>query len=124
LADNSKQQEKEIRTEDDLQGSEEPKEIEQEVVHLKTKTVPAIIILTACFITSLYTYLQHYQLKNALLAILAAFFVFSVIGGIVKGLLDKIEIPVPVEETPEEEMDDDALEDVSTNDEDGEVVNK
>lgn len=122
MADNSKQQnkntnqaEKEIRTEEELNSTEDEVETEPEVVHLKTKTVPAIIILTACFITSLYTYLQHYPLKNALVAILAAFFVFAIIGGLVKELLDKIEIPVPIEEVPEdEETDDEALEDVST----------
>lgn len=98
MPDSSKQ-EKEIRKEEELA---EENVIEPEYEHLKTKSIPAIIVLLAALIAAIYTFYQRMPVKDSLVCILVTIIVFMMIGGIVKAILDKIEIPIPIPE-PEEE---------------------
>ncbi|GEM_PF-975736 len=97
---------KEIRKEPELAETEEK---EPEIVHLKTKTVPAIVMLLAGSVAAIDTFIQHYPLKNSLIIILATLLIFLFIGEIIKMLLDRVEVIVP-EETMEEEGNDEGSE--------------
>lgn len=88
---------KEILKDDELI---EP-EVEPEKLHLKTKSIPAIIMLLAGLVAAVDTFIQRYPIKKALPVIFLTLLLFLVIGNIVKALLDKIEIEPPKEEIPE-----------------------
>ena len=86
------QNEKEIHIEDELR-----QEMQPEIRHLKTKPVPAIVMLLAGLVAAVYTFIQGMDLLRALVIILVTLLIFWIIGGIIKILLDKIEIIIPVE---------------------------
>ena len=88
-----KKSDKEILKEDELLEEEAPV-----IEHLKTKPVPAIIMLLGGSVSAVYTYMQGRELKDALIIIFVTLLVFLILGEIIKFLLDKIEIVVPVEE--------------------------
>lgn len=92
-AKNKSSDKKEILMEDEL-----IEEVEPEIVHLKTKPVPAIVMLLAGLIASISTYVQRIPTKDSLIIILVVLIVFLILGNIIKMLLDKIEIVIPVEE--------------------------
>lgn len=98
---------KEIKKDDELQENEEEKEPEK--LHLKTKTIPAIVMLTAGLIASVVTYIQHFPLLNSLVIIFVTLLVFLIIGDVIKSVLDLIEYDPPVsEDAAEEEIAEDA----------------
>ena len=82
---------------------EELKEKEPEIRHLKTKPVPAIVVLLAASIASVYTYVQGRSLGDSLLIIFITIVVFLIVGDLIKFLLDRIEIVIPPEPDEEEE---------------------
>lgn len=98
---------KEIKKDDELQENEEEKEPEK--LHLKTKTIPVIVMLTAGLIASVVTYIQHFPLLNSLVIIFVTLLVFLIIGDVIKSVLDLIEYDPPVsEDAAEEEIAEDA----------------
>lgn len=74
---------------------------------LKTRPIPAIIMLLAGLAAAITTYVNRYPVKDALLIILVSMIVFLIIGNIVKMILDRFEMP-----------------DENAVDEDGEMVEK
>jgi hypothetical protein len=61
---------------------------------LKTKSVPAIIMLIAMAIAAIMTFYNRYPVKESLVTILFVMVIFLVFGQIVKIILDKIEIVI------------------------------
>lgn len=102
---NSDDNKKEILMEDELVEEKEP-----EIVHLKTKTVPAIVMLLAGLVSSVSTYIQKIPTRNSLIIIFITLIVFLIIGNILKMFLDKIEIIIPVETPEDEELEDEEVE--------------
>jgi len=106
LPDKSKKKtDKEILKEDEL--------LEEAPVteHLKTKPIPAIIMLLGGSVSAVYTYIQGRELKDALIIIFVTLLIFLILGEIIKLLLDRIEIVVQSEEKEDGdiEADDDSM---------------
>ncbi len=66
-----------------------------ETLHLKTKSVPPVVMLSGGLFVTVGVFLQQLDLKRSLLTILVGLIVFLIVGDIVKLLLDRIEIPNP-----------------------------
>lgn len=64
---------------------------------MKRKMIPPIIMLTAGAITSILTFLMHYELKDALTVLLVALSVFYILGCVFKKMLDKFEDAIAAE---------------------------
>ncbi|MBR0149369.1 MAG: hypothetical protein IJM23_09305 [Lachnospiraceae bacterium] len=100
-----KKTDKEILKEDEL--------LEEAPVteHLKTKPIPAIIMLLGGSVSAVYTYIQGRELKDALIIIFVTLLIFLILGEIIKLLLDRIEIVVQSEEKEDGdiEADDDSM---------------
>ena len=75
---------------------------EPEKIHLKTKSVPTITTLLGGLCAAVDTFIQRYPIMNSLIIILVTMIIFLIIGDVIKLLLDRIEIIVPVE-LPEDE---------------------
>lgn len=58
---------------------------------MKRKLLPAIIMLTAGLITSIRTWLLHYDTKRALIILLVVLIVFYALGSVLKYVLDVFE---------------------------------
>ncbi|MBR4175532.1 MAG: hypothetical protein IKR56_09345 [Lachnospiraceae bacterium] len=106
MPDKSKKKtDKEILKEDEL--------LEEAPVteHLKTKPIPAIIMLLGGSVSAVYTYIQGRELKDALIIIFVTLLIFLILGEIIKLLLDRIEIVVQSEEKEDGdiEADDDSM---------------
>jgi len=106
------QQVKEILKDDGLETGEDNREIS----HLKTKPVPAIVMLMAGLIAAVYTYVQRLGLYRSLIIIFVTLIVFLILGEVMKALLDRIEI-VTVHEEEEEDTQDVPLSDEESEDE-------
>lgn len=74
---------------------------------LKTKPIPAIVMMIAGLSAAVMTRLNRYPVKDALIIILVSMLVFLVIGEAIKAVLDRFELP-----------------DVSAVDENGEMIEK
>lgn len=59
---------------------------------LKTKSIPAIIMLIAMAITAIMTFYKRCSVKESLVTILTVMIIFLILGQIVKMILDRIEI--------------------------------
>lgn len=102
MPDSSKQEkEKEIHKEEEELTEEVP--AEPEYIQLKTKPIPAIVVLSGALVSAVYTFYQHIPFIQALLCILFTIIVFMILGSVAKGILDEIKIPVPVDEPEEDE---------------------
>ncbi len=66
--------------------------IAEDVKHLKTKTIPAIVMLLGGLTTAIMCFYYHMDVNSFLLRVLGALLLFWIIGGIVKTVLDKIVI--------------------------------
>ena len=66
-----------------------------ETLHLKTKSVPPVVMLSGGLFVTVCVFLQQLDLKRSLLTILVGLIGFLIVGDIVKLLLDRIEIPNP-----------------------------
>ncbi len=98
-------------SEDNPQGAEQPVqtghaasagkkkkeegESKPETLHLKTKSVPPVVMLSGGLFVTVGVFLQQLDLKRSLLIILGGLIGFLIVGDIVKLLLDRIEIPNP-----------------------------
>lgn len=69
---------------------------------MNTKNIPTIIMLTAGLSSSIVMYLMHYGLYKMLRILLLVFFVFYILGLLVKKILDRFCVPKQ-EETEEEQ---------------------
>ncbi len=78
------------------EGQEEEKD---EGIKLKTRPVPAVVMLLGGAAVAIDVTIQGFPMWKALLCILISLIVFLIIGDIVKMFLDRIRIPRPVEET-------------------------
>ena len=104
----------EVEIEEGEEAEEPEEEQPPEEIHLKTKTVPAVVMLIGGAATAISCYVKGYPLLRMLLIVFAALLCFWILGGIIKIFLDKIVIAPPEEEAKEEE------EELS----DGEVIEK
>ncbi len=73
---------------------EKEKEQEPKEVHLKTRTIPAVIMLIGGLATGIMCFIWNYPPERSLLTLLCSLILFLIIGGIAKSLLDKIVIKV------------------------------
>jgi len=64
----------------------------------KLKTLPLILMLTAGAVTSIITYILHYEGKTALLILLAVLLLFYVIGLLFQKMIYKFEDEVARQE--------------------------
>ncbi|MBR1893037.1 MAG: hypothetical protein IJ815_05865 [Lachnospiraceae bacterium] len=83
--------------------------IKEEEVHLKTKTIPAVIMLLAGAVTAIAAFIRHYPVLLMLELTLGALVLFLVIGEIVKIILDRIVVIRRIE-VVEEKSEDEAEE--------------
>lgn len=60
---------------------------------MKTKKIPAIIMLSAGSVTCIATYLNHYSLKEMLIALIIVLVIFLIVGYVIKMVLDSFELP-------------------------------
>ncbi len=58
---------------------------------MNRKLLPPLIMLTAGLITSIRTYLLHYDMKKSLITLLVVLVVFYILGSVLKYALDKFE---------------------------------
>ena len=85
---------------------EENPDEEEEVVeplHLRTRTVPTIVMLFGGGAAAIFTFVRHDPLLTSLEIIFVALVIFLVLGDIIKLLLDTIEIEPPAEKTGEKD---------------------
>ena len=59
---------------------------------MNTKKIPLFIMLLAGAVACIVTYLDHYDLNDMLVVLLAVLIIFLIVGLIVKKILDKFEI--------------------------------
>ncbi len=97
---------------------------------MKTKTVPAIVMLLGCSVASVVMYINGYEFGKMLRVLLLVLIIFLIMGLVIKKVIDK-HIPLPEEEeisedgeviekqSEDEDEDEEGLLDV---DEDGSVV--
>jgi len=78
-----------------LETSEEEEGVKYEPVHLKTKTIPAIVMLLGGLVVTVDVFIQQLEFKRSLIIILVSLVAFLIVGDIVKILLDRIELPNP-----------------------------
>ena len=85
---------------------EENPDEEEEVVeplHLRTKTVPTIVMLFGGGTAAIFTFVRHDPLLTSLEIIFVALVIFLVLGDIIKLFLDTIEIEPPDGKTGEKD---------------------
>ncbi|MBQ9505257.1 MAG: hypothetical protein IJU93_09635 [Lachnospiraceae bacterium] len=88
---------------------EKPEEEEKppEEIHLKTKPVPAVVMLIGGAATAISCFVRKFPLLKMLFVVFIALLCFWIAGCIIKLLLDRIVIEPPEEEEkPEEEAED------------------
>lgn len=109
VSDGHGDREEELESENTDEEQSGGPEIREEISHLKTGTIPAIVMLLGGLATSVYCFARQYDVLLTLELVLAALVIFLILGGIVKAILDKIAIKktiivdVPEEEDEEEE---------------------
>ncbi|MGN0350448.1 MAG: hypothetical protein ACI4ES_02270 [Roseburia sp.] len=89
---------------------------------MKTKPIPAIIMLIAGFVACVIGICQHMDMELFLKTVLITMLVFLVLGQVVRIILDRnIEkMADPKEETEEENTSDDETEELKKEESDGE----
>ena len=69
---------------------------------MKTKQVPAIVMLTAGFVTCVISIMQHMEFGRFLKILLLVLICFYILGCVVKVILDKNFAPMQEEEEEQE----------------------
>ena len=59
---------------------------------MNTKKIPVLIMLLAGAVTCVVTFLNHYNLRDMLVALLIVLIIFLIVGLVIKFLFDKFEI--------------------------------
>ncbi|MCR5651923.1 MAG: hypothetical protein K6F86_12160 [Lachnospiraceae bacterium] len=81
---------------------ERARELEEEKkkapINLKTKPVPPVVTLIGGAVAATVAFIKHFELHTALIFTLICLCIFLILGDIVKILLDKVQLPPPVEE--------------------------
>lgn len=72
----------------DTKENKKPKEPKR----LKTKTVPAVVMLMGTAATAVFTFLRKYSLKDELIAIFVTMIIFLILGNVAKIILDRFEL--------------------------------
>ena len=70
---------------------------------MKTKQVPAIVMLTAGFVTCVISIMQHMEFGRFLKILLLVLICFYILGCVVKVILDKNFAPMQEEEEEQEQ---------------------
>ncbi len=77
-------------------------EIEEEKkkapIKLKTKPVPAVVTLIGGAAAAIVSFAQHFEVRIGLIFILISLCVFLILGDVIKIILDRVELPRPIEE--------------------------
>ncbi len=81
------------------EGSQDEEDQKQKPLHLRTKTVPTIVMLFGGGAAAIFTFVRHDSLLTSLEIIFVSLVVFLILGDIIKILLDGITIEVPEHET-------------------------
>ncbi|MBQ9550011.1 MAG: hypothetical protein IJU87_04285 [Lachnospiraceae bacterium] len=85
------------------EGNPDEEEEVVEPLHLRTRTVPTIVMLFGGGAAAIFTFVRHDPLLTSLEIIFVALVIFLVLGDIIKLLLDTIEIEPPAEKTGEKD---------------------
>jgi len=85
------------------EGNPDEEEEVVEPLHLRTRTVPTIVMLFGGGAAAIFTFVRHDPLLTSLEIIFVALVIFLVLGDIIKLLLDTIEIEPPGEKTGEKD---------------------
>ncbi len=110
-------QDEKIRESEELENTgeakidEEAKEDEEEQkhkpLHLRTKTIPTIVMLFGGGAAAIFTFVRHDSLLTSLEIIFVSLVIFLALGDLIKIILDSITIEVPEKE---EDNDDKVIE--------------
>ncbi|MCR4909544.1 MAG: hypothetical protein K5985_12005 [Lachnospiraceae bacterium] len=92
---------------EEVEGEEEPaEEVPEPEIHLKTKTIPALVMLLGGSVTAVSCFVRHFPVIMMLEGILISLVIFLIVGEIIKMLLDRIVIKPPEKEEQDEEKSD------------------
>jgi hypothetical protein len=75
--------------------SKKKKEDEPQPIHLKTKSIPAIVMLAGGLVSAVCVFVRQTELQKALVIIFVSLLAFLVVGDIIKIFLDRIELLTP-----------------------------
>ena len=95
----SEEPEKDDEAKVNEEGSVDEEEQKKPPLHLRTKTVPTIVMLFGGGAAAIFTFIRHDSLLISLEIIFVSLVVFLVLGDLIKILLDGIAIEVPEKET-------------------------
>ena len=70
---------------------------------MKTKKIPAIIMLIGGSVTCIVTYISRYDLEEMLIALVVSLIIFYILGLLVEFLFEKFEIAKEEDEIAEED---------------------
>ena len=71
---------------------EKPKEEVKEEIHLKTRPLPALIMLIGGSVTVILCFIKHYEILHSLKLILCSLVVFLILGAVIREFLNNIVI--------------------------------
>ena len=60
---------------------------------MKTKQIPAIVMLLGGAVACIVTYINHYDLKDMLTVVIVALLIFLIMGIAIKMILDSFKLP-------------------------------
>lgn len=82
---------------------EDQAEPDEESYQLKTKSLPAILMLTGGAVSSIVTYVNHYSLKDMLIIVLLTLLGFYILGLLLKKLFDSFHMVIKSDSEQETE---------------------
>ena len=87
----------EPQPESSIWPDDKPKEEVKEEIHLKTRPIPALVMLLGGSVTIIICFIRHYEIIHSLELILAALVIFLILGTLAREILDNIVIERPEE---------------------------
>ncbi len=89
---------------ENAEGQADGSGVREELSHLKTKTIPAIVMLLGGLATSILCFVRQYSVLWTLQLVFLSLVVFLIFGGIVKLVLDRITLKkIIIVDVPEDE---------------------
>ncbi len=82
---------------------EDQAEPDEEPYQLKTKSLPAILMLTGGAVSSIVTYVNHYSLKDMLIIVLLTLLGFYILGLLLKKMFDSFHMVIKSDSEQETE---------------------
>ena len=73
--------------------------------NLNTKGIPPITMLSAGLIAFIISWIKGYDLTTALIIILVTMFIFSIIGAVIKSIVDRFDMRINYEDLLEDDGD-------------------